>query len=470
MLFARRAGDCPTELAIPKGRCPVNEGCRSDGDDVVAARIAMPPARRRRPGRGADRATAAGSLSYSDFVDLALFDPTWGYYATGGVRFGEGGHYDTYPLAISPYFGRMVAHYALRTWRRHGMPHRFEICELGAGNGQLCLDTLLAVEARAARRAPWRRFAAALRYRIVERSPALAERQRRTLGPLATRVRWLGADLAQDPPRRRFGAAGLIVANEVLDCLPHHKVVAGAADAAVVHVRAERSGRPMSRARLAAAMGDPNTRGGVRFRELTRPLADLPALASVVDRYYPELRTRRSGPPVFVAPRVATLLAHTARCYARADALWIDYGETRRFHLRAPESRKAFAGPPRSGRGVYDAPGADDITFMVDFTLATDAARDAGWQVAGYGPQAELARLSGVRLDARALDAIVQQRALVWMLALAGVGPERDWRRGAVGFGGDRHRTESVRRYVARSLREFQRRRGATFKLLLLRR
>ena len=76
---------------------------------MVAAAVAMSPAPRRRPGSGAGDGLPAGLLSYSEFVDLALFDPTWGYYSTGGVRFGEGGHYDTYPLALSPLFGRMVA-------------------------------------------------------------------------------------------------------------------------------------------------------------------------------------------------------------------------------------------------------------------------------------------------------------------------------------------------------------------------
>lgn len=439
--------------------------------DMVAAAIAMSPARRRRPGSGAAGGAVAGPIPYCEFVDQALFDPAWGYYSTGGVRFGEGGHYDTYPLALSPVFGRMVAHYAFRMWRRCGRQPQFEICELGAGNGQLCLDTLLGIDVEADRRPAWRRFRSAMRYRIVERSPALVRRQRLTLGPLATRVTWHRADLAQRPGRP-FGAVGLIVANEVLDCLPHHKLVGTARGAGVVYVLATLDRRPLSRAGLAAAMADPGTRRRVRFREVVRPLADLPALRRCVERYYPELRDlRRGAPPVFVAPRIAALVANTARCYGRADALWIDYGEERRFQLRAPESRKAFAGPPRSGRHLYDAPGADDITFMVDFTLAADAAREAGWRVAGYGPQAELARLSGVAVDGRALDEIVQQRALVWMLALAGVGPERGWRSGAMGHAPDATAgAEPVRRYVARSLREFRRRRGATFKLLLLRR
>lgn len=431
----------------------------------------MSPARRRRADRGAAGAVAAEPLSYGEFVDRALFDPAWGYYSTGGVRFGEGGHYDTYPLALSPVFGRMVAHYAFRTWQRRGRPADFELCELGAGNGQLAVDTLLAIEVAAGRRTAWRSFATATRYRIIERSPGLIARQRQTLGPMARRVRWHRADLAQRPPRR-LGAVGLIIANEVLDCLPHHKVVGTAAGPGAVHVLATLTRRPLDRAALAAAMGDPDMRRRVRFREVVRPVAAIPELRRCVERYYPELAALRpETPPVFVAPRLPALLANTARCYDHADALWIDYGDQRRFHLRAPESRKAFAGPPRSGRSIYDAPGADDITFMVDFTLAAAAARDAGWRVVTYGPQADLARLSGVRVDDGMLEEIVQQRALVWMLALAGVGAERSWRSGAMGYARrPAAGTEPVRRYVARSLREFRRRRGATFKLLALRR
>ena len=164
--------------------------------------------------------------SFRDFVDLALFDPRCGYYSTGQVRFGYGGHYDTFPLALAPFFGRMVAQYGFRFWRRAGEPQRFEICELGAGNGQLCLDALVAVEERARQHVPWSRFAKSLRYRIIERSPALIARQQQQLGPLARRVRWTNTDLAQKAPRRLpLGPCGIVVANEVLDCLSHHQIV-----------------------------------------------------------------------------------------------------------------------------------------------------------------------------------------------------------------------------------------------------
>src|SRR5262249_58494200 len=71
-----------------------------------------------------------------------------------------------------------------------------------------------------------RAFADAFRYRIVERSPALVARQRALLGPLAGRVSWTRADLSRRAPRDApWRPHGLVVANEVLDCLAHHKIV-----------------------------------------------------------------------------------------------------------------------------------------------------------------------------------------------------------------------------------------------------
>jgi SAM-dependent MidA family methyltransferase len=77
-------------------------------------------------------------LSFGAFVDDALFHPRWGYYATGAVRFGEGGHYDTFPTALSPLFGRMVAGAARRFGDRRTRP-AIDVCEIGAGTGSSAL-------------------------------------------------------------------------------------------------------------------------------------------------------------------------------------------------------------------------------------------------------------------------------------------------------------------------------------------
>ena len=260
--------------------------------------------------------------SFRDFVDAALFDPCCGYYSTGQVRFGYGGHYDTFPLALAPFFGRMVAQYGFRFWRRAGEPQRFEICELGAGNGQLCLDVLVTVAERARQEVPWSRFARSLRYRIIERSPALIARQQQQLGPLARRVRWTNRDLAQNAPRRLpLGACGIVVANEVLDCLSHHQIVSRrdttpgvvfvipvlrrAADAPpgvelVPGLRPRQWAVPA--AHLPAVLADEGLRRRLRFTEAALPLEVVPGLEDFLRRHYPEFFCGRRFRPYFACP------------------------------------------------------------------------------------------------------------------------------------------------------------------------
>lgn len=412
--------------------------------------------------------------SYRDFIDDSLFHPSWGYYSTGAVRFGEGGHYDTFPIALSPYFGHMVARYAFRRWRAAGMPQEFEIGELGAGNGQLALDTVLAIERPLRKVRSWERFAAVTRYRIIERSPALIERQRQTLGPLARRVRWLRADLSQRSPQGGpLAAHGLLIANEVLDCLARHKIVPhadGGPGVVCVVPRLGRRGRTVPRAQLAHVMTSPKLRAQVQFEEVVLPLVLQPRLQVFLREHYPELFRRRKFPPYFACPEEAALIANAAGLYTNADAVWIDYGGDRGYHLRSCETRKVFAGPPRSGASVFADPGGNDVTFMVDFSVAASAARRSGWRLVYYGGQRELARRSGVRLAENARKVILEQRTLHWMLAILGIGPEAAWRRHGLTWNRRAARGGKLRDDVDDAVREFLGLQPSWFQMLLLRR
>jgi SAM-dependent MidA family methyltransferase len=459
----------------------------------------------------ADEARRIAALfpSYRDFVDDALFHPAWGYYSTGQVRFGEGGHYDTFPLALAPLFGRMVAIYAYRFWRRAGQPPRFEICELGAGNGQLCLDTLIAVSQGARHGGGWRRFAAALRYRIIERSAALIARQRATLGPLAASVTWTRADLSQRAARRTpFAPCGLVFANEVLDCLSHHKVVPrpdgpgvvyvvpslrpavgvgsagplpsfdGAQDGAGSLQLAKSDGllvagldgstRTVPRDALATVLADARLRPHVTFEEVALPVRLVPALHEFVHRYYPEFFSMDTFQPYFACPAIPRLVQHAARLYRTVEFLWIDYGDTAAFHLTAPERQRVFAGPPRSGASIYRDPGRDDVTFLVDFTVLAAAAEEAGLRVKFFGPQGELARRTGVMLDRAARAAIMRYRTLGWMLAVAGVGPERAWRHTGLTWSARDGKGGRLRDYINKAVAEFVGKRSSRFKLMIV--
>jgi SAM-dependent MidA family methyltransferase len=415
-----------------------------------------------------DARHARGLPSFRDFVDDALFHPRWGYYSTGAVRFGDGGHYDTFPTALSPLVGRMVAGAARRLWLRAGRPRRFEVCELGAGNGQLCLDTVATVATRA-HAAAWRSFARAFRYRVIERSPALIARQREKLGSLAAHVAWTRADLSRPRPRLRLGRHGFVVANEVLDCLAHHKIVPGADGAArVVFVAPTRRGRTLTRRELGRTLADGDA-GGIRYREIALPIDRVPGLRAFLARYCPErLASRRLFPAYFACPAIPTLVRATAALYDTAEILWIDYGAHRPFHLRAPEHRRVFAGPPRSKRSVYDAPGHDDVTFMVDFSVVAAAAREIGLAITHDGGQGALATAGGVGIGAREIALVARTRAVGWMLDVMGLGPERAWRQGGLTWTRRGARGGALTAGIERDVEQFLGRRPTRFRMMAL--
>jgi SAM-dependent MidA family methyltransferase len=426
--------------------------------------------------------------AFQEFVDDALFHPAWGYYSTGKVRFGEGGHYDTFPLALSPIFGRMLAEYAYRFWRRAGRPTEFEICELGAGNGQLCLDVLIWLTERARHERAWNWFSRAFRYRIIERSPALIARQRQQIGPLSDKVAWTRADLTERPAGGApFASAGIVFANEVLDCLSHHKIVRRPDGMpGVVFVVPTLKGTPRTRSgqirlvrddngtergiprrELVKVLGEERLRKYVRFREVVLPVSAVPRLRQFLERHYPEFfRPKKRYKPYFACPAIEPLIHNVSRLYGRSQSLWVDYGDNRYFHLQAPETQRIFAGPPHSGATVYRAPGMDDITFLVDFSVVGEAAHQAGIHVHYYGGQGELARRSGVALDRRARDLILRYRTLGWMLAVVGVGPEREWRHTGLTWG--KGKGGRMRDDINKAVAEFVGKRESNFKLMIL--
>ena len=157
------------------------------------------------------RIAAGGPITFRDFMAAALYHPLYGYYSTHALAMTRGGDYVTSP-EIHTVFGTLVAKQIIEVWEAMGAPARFEIIELGGGGGLLARDII-----RRAAREP--AFARALRYTIVETSPALAERQRRTVAEAADSgidVTW-AATLPE-------AIDGCVLSNEFFDALPVHRV------------------------------------------------------------------------------------------------------------------------------------------------------------------------------------------------------------------------------------------------------
>src|SRR4051812_36759940 len=145
-------------------------------------------------------------------MDLALYQPRYGYYSTLRAPPGPRGDFFTSP-ETHPAFGALVARQALDVWERLGPPPPLPVGEWGARRGWLAADLLSAASSLEPA------FAGSLAYHVVERSAALRRAQRRALR------RWLGdgepgptATLdAPQSPGSGAPSPHLVLANELLD-------------------------------------------------------------------------------------------------------------------------------------------------------------------------------------------------------------------------------------------------------------
>jgi NADH dehydrogenase [ubiquinone] 1 alpha subcomplex assembly factor 7 len=154
---------------------------------------------------------AAGPISVADYMMRCLHDPRFGYYATRPA-IGEDGDFITAPM-VSQMFGELIGLWAVETWRWLGAPARVVLAEAGPGTGALMVDAL-----RAARVTP--DFLAAAELWLIETSEPLICQQKAALAGSTLTPNWtdgLGG-LPKDAPI-------VLIANELLDCLPAHQFI-----------------------------------------------------------------------------------------------------------------------------------------------------------------------------------------------------------------------------------------------------
>ena len=154
---------------------------------------------------------AGGPMGVDRYMAACLYDPKDGYYAARPAL-GERGDFITAPM-VSQMFGELVGAWAVEVWRRLGRPPRVVLAEMGPGDGSLISDAL-----RVARLDPG--FLAAAEVWLVEISAPLIAQQRTRLAGVRPAPRW-AASLAAIPT----DAPLILVANEVLDCLPTRQFV-----------------------------------------------------------------------------------------------------------------------------------------------------------------------------------------------------------------------------------------------------
>jgi len=333
-----------------------------------------------------------GPITVAAFMQLALYDSSFGYYARAARRSGRAGDFFT-SVDVGPLFGELLEVQLAEMWEvlaglrpqaspeargpkpearpeaRGSKPEAwFDLVEAAAGNGRLSADILRA----ARRRDP--AFYDALRLHLVEVSPEARRAQRDALGEVSDRL----VSSAPDLPDSFEGA---LIANELLDALPVHQVVMREDGLREVYVDVARPLQDRHRdtdspARpLVAAEGPPST----------------PDLQAYLDRLGVTLEPGWRGE---INLDAAAWVRDAARRLRRGFIILIDYGHEARYLYSASHAggtlttyaRHRSDGPESASATPpwLQQPGERDITSHLDFTSVRAAAEDEGLTTLGF--------------------------------------------------------------------------------------
>ena len=298
----------------------------------------------------------SGPMPFRRFMELALYEPNHGYYASGRAAIGCQGDFVT-SVSVSSLFGRLLAGQFQEMWEFLGRPEEFTVVEQGANTGDFAQDVLTAAMASPA-------FFAALRYIIVEPFPANAARQQTRLAELVrsgAKVEWR-ASVADLPP-----FTGVHFSNELLDAMPAHLVVFRNGAWRECYVTAS---SPTAQEEPAFQWQD----GPLLTATLEPALAHLPA----IEGYQTEINLEAPAWIAAVSERLQ-----------RGYVLVADYGFSRA-DLYLPERIRGTLSCYRQHQRSEDPlafVGDQDITAHVDFTALAESGERSGLALAGFTDQ-----------------------------------------------------------------------------------
>jgi SAM-dependent MidA family methyltransferase len=290
-----------------------------------------------------------GVIPFRRFMEMALYHPDHGYYASGKARVGKGGDFFT-SVCLGAIYGRILASICREVWERLGRPVEFTIVEQGANDGAMAADILRAIcgaEDDLSR---------SLRFLIVEPFEVNRNRQQGKLEGFPN-VIWVSS--LEELPE----FTGIHLSNELLDAFPVDSLRWNENDWEEECVECRNgllawTSRPIQDPELQAAAGYLPKGLSTGFRvEINRGIQPwLSTLQAKLNRgIVLTVDYGQSGDDRY-APH-------------RADGTLLAFEKHQRFHDPLPE------------------PGLRDITAQVDFTALARSAREMGFEILGYSDQ-----------------------------------------------------------------------------------
>ncbi len=304
----------------------------------------------------------SGPMSFSRFMEAALYHPDWGYYSQ---REKTEDYYTS--VDVHPLFAELLALYLKRQWKEMFSGKKFQVIELGAGSGALAGKIL-----DACGKDP--DFYGCIRYTAVETSALRREAAR------AVTSRHPAFQILPDFDFSNGSIEGVILSNEFFDALPVNRVAMKDSALAEIFLDADLD------ANLKERLMDPS---------------------SETREYFDWLRVRPAeGCRAEAHPAARRWMEKIAAALKRGLALSIDYGLTapELYSEMRPEGTLLCHYRHQTNRDFYDRIGAQDLTAHVNFTALIKAGEEQGLRLKSLQTQSRFFLDNGIEEMANAVN------------------------------------------------------------------
>ena len=292
-----------------------------------------------------------GPMTFADWMEQCLYHPELGYYRRGQPTVGRDGDFLTSP-EVHPIFGAAVGHQALELWRLGDRAEPFRIAEVGPGTGALAESMLRHIHATSPE------LAEATHYTLVEPDQQAAARQRERLSAIHSVHSVHSVNVLS-------GTHHLVVANELLDALPVHRLQFGDGRWQEILVG------------FSTARGFHDKPSEVTNDDLLQPLSQMATADGQIVEVGPSRAELASALADTVADDGLLLLFDYGYPRDRLYASWRRDGTLMTFRNHIP------------GDDPYAHPGAQDITAHIDIDQVTQSALASGLRTLPVLSQAE---------------------------------------------------------------------------------
>ncbi len=153
-----------------------------------------------------------GPITFAEFMELALYHPTYGYYSSGKTNIGKEGDFYT-SSNVHKAFGSVIGNFIIKSLDLID-EESLSIVELGASKGTLAIDVLNHLKSNNPKQYD------RTTYYLIEQSDYSRNESKKALSSHIEKVK-LSSSLAE---LENENIDGVFISNELMDALPFHRL------------------------------------------------------------------------------------------------------------------------------------------------------------------------------------------------------------------------------------------------------